>query len=220
MELDSATIGRQLEEIFQAGLSTSNAPPAAAASVGISGPTTSTALGEAAGHPPYYASSPSVARRDPYLLATPPAAGEVSRPEARVPDRAPAGGGPPMGPSVGPILPMDAESIAAVRALKARVGIKESTKTGPRPSSPHTVSHADKLQEARRSALRPFGIPGTVLEATPVPTAFASGADMATGSVQGRPPGEPSHPGSSHTAIDLESDELSAAFPGLGRLDH
>ena len=39
--------------------------------------------------------------------------------------------------------------------------------------------------------------------------------------IRSRPPaGEPSHPGSSHTTIDLESDELSAAFPGLGRLDH
>ena len=142
-EPDSATIGHQLEELLREQATAMIKASGAGTAESVPGAPTQVPAAVAPG-PSYYGSSPSVACRDPYLLAASPSAGEINRPTTRPVE--PLDGGP----LTGPILPMDAESIAAVRALKARVGVKEATKTGPRPSSPHSMSLADK--EARRSA--------------------------------------------------------------------
>ncbi|CAE7364707.1 unnamed protein product [Symbiodinium sp. CCMP2592] len=218
MELDSATLGKQLDELLLTG--TTPAGPAghslAAVPPGLAVPPRM----EQARVPAYNAASPTVSR-DPYMAASPRVLAGDRGPVAPSEAAVAVGRAPSSGPLTRPILPMDADSIAAVRALKARVGVKESTKNAPQVPSPHTTSLADKLQEARRSAMRPFGLPVPLAPPTPGHADSTGSSQGAHGSEHARPPGEVSgNRATNLNVVDVDPDELQAASPGLGRLDH
>ncbi|CAE7209130.1 unnamed protein product [Symbiodinium sp. CCMP2592] len=205
MDVDADTLGLRLDAL----LSGARLPDMGHQEKPLAEPGPAEPVGAAFGpvRSSYVGSSPSAARADPYLATSPAATLRAKSPPRETPKAAP-------GPRIAsPVLPMDAAAVEAVRALKESVGLPTRPQaTGP--ASPRASNLADKLQQARRSAMAPFGLAPAMEGAGRAGTGPPRAGPTATEA--GRPP----EPHGRTPTIDLDLDEeLDSASPGLGRME-